>query len=135
MIKNAIWLGPLLAIAGCITYFWIFSQFPITRDFPWVNLPMAALGFLLSLIALLKWKKSGKFMQFILGAGTAVSAFFAGILFLYVFVISSNMPMPKVLGFQKDPKTLSLQATGDRTISLGDHPDKRILVSFFRGYW
>src|SRR5215467_7049552 len=33
-----LWLGFLLTLFAFLSYFFIFVVFPITRDFPWVNL-------------------------------------------------------------------------------------------------
>lgn len=134
--KKALWLGPLFAIVGCITYFTVFSQFPVTRDTPWINLPLVGLGLFLSLVALMAgWKKGNTIKRVFLAFGAAVSLFFAGFLILYVYVITSQMPMPKSLSFVSNPNDISLPASGGRTLSMGDYPDKRLLVSFFRGYW
>jgi hypothetical protein len=40
----SIWTGFLLVLAGLISYVPLFSLFPITRDFPWVNLLLLAVG-------------------------------------------------------------------------------------------
>ena len=120
MKRNAIRIGPLIAIFVCVSYFTIFSQYPITRDFPWINFPLVIVGLLLSLVALLGWQNSGSFKRLLLVCGSAISVFFAGLLFLYVFVISSQMPIPKIPGFSKDPTTLALKTTGNRSISMND---------------
>jgi hypothetical protein len=33
----SLWAGFLVALIAFVSYFLFFSQFPITRDFPWVN--------------------------------------------------------------------------------------------------
>jgi uncharacterized membrane protein YesL len=43
-----VWVGLLVVFAGAVTYFVFFAYFPALRDFPWVNLPLVALGFLIS---------------------------------------------------------------------------------------
>ena len=42
------WIGPLVVLAGTVSYFVYFFRFPVLRDFPWVNLPLVALGLLIS---------------------------------------------------------------------------------------
>jgi len=39
----SLWIGFLFALAGFLSYTF-FAQFPITRDFPWVNLLLFAAG-------------------------------------------------------------------------------------------
>src|SRR5215467_1396524 len=33
-----LWVGFVLTIAAFLTYFFVFVEFPVTRDFPWANL-------------------------------------------------------------------------------------------------
>lgn len=135
MKKLSIWLGPIIAIAACISYLLFFSQFPLTRDDPWLSLGLGAFGLFLSFIAIFAWRKSGWFNRFGIGFGFIVSVIFTGFLFVYVFVWSSQLPAaPKVANFA-NVKSLPLKATGGKTITLSDYPNKQIVVSFFRGYW
>ena len=39
-----LWVGFLLVLAGLFSYLPIFVRFPLTRDFPWVNLLLCAAG-------------------------------------------------------------------------------------------
>src|SRR2546421_12786261 len=39
-----LWSGFVLVLAGLFTYIPFFALFPVTRDFPWVNLLLLAIG-------------------------------------------------------------------------------------------
>ena len=43
--NHALWLGPLISVAGTVSYFQFFARFPALRDFPWINLPLVVIGF------------------------------------------------------------------------------------------
>src|SRR5438093_13043777 len=48
-----IWLGFIVAVGGLFSYEF-FAQFPITRDFPWANLLLFAIGAALLLVGLFR---------------------------------------------------------------------------------
>jgi peptidoglycan/LPS O-acetylase OafA/YrhL len=49
----SLWAGFLLVLAGFLTYAF-FSQFPSTRDFPWVNLLLFCVGGILLFLGLIR---------------------------------------------------------------------------------
>ena len=49
-----LWLGFLLVLAGLLSYIPFFALFPITRDFPWVNLLLLAAGLALLAVGLVR---------------------------------------------------------------------------------
>src|SRR5688500_99385 len=50
----SLWAGFLLVLAGLLSYVPFFALFPITRDFPWVNLLMFAAGGALLAVGLVR---------------------------------------------------------------------------------
>jgi len=48
-----IWIGFIIVLGGLFTYEF-FAQFPITRDFPWVNLLLFGIGVTLLLVGLFR---------------------------------------------------------------------------------
>src|SRR6185437_7957141 len=42
-----LWIGFVFSIAAFLTYFFVFVQFPVTRDFPWANLLIFAVALIL----------------------------------------------------------------------------------------
>src|SRR5213080_5113755 len=49
----SLWIGFLFALAGFLRYTF-FAQFPITRDFPWANLLLFAVGGILLVMGLFR---------------------------------------------------------------------------------
>lgn len=49
--NHALWIGPLITLAGAVSYFTVFSRFAPLRDFPWLNLPVVLAGLALSALA------------------------------------------------------------------------------------
>ena len=49
----SLWIGFLCVLAGFLTYTF-FAQFPITRDFPWANLLLFAVGGILLVLGLFR---------------------------------------------------------------------------------
>jgi hypothetical protein len=48
-----IWVGFILVLVGLFSYTF-FAQFPITRDLPWANLLLFAIGALLLIVGLFR---------------------------------------------------------------------------------
>ena len=135
MRKSAIWLGPIIAIGACISYLMFFSQYPITRDNPFLSLGLGALGLFLSFIGLFAWRKTRAFGRFSSLLGLMLSFVFTGSLFIYVFLLSSDIPAAPTVASFTNVKTMKMKAAGGQTISLANYPGKQVIVSFFRGYW
>lgn len=143
-----LWLGLLVAFIGGFSYIAVFVSFPITRDFPWVNL----LLFLVALIFLWQGVRRGfardrahptrsKIIT------TVVTTFSVAIIALFLFsyfVFARWLPLstgaPQV--GQKVPEFTLPDSTG-RQVSLNEiltapidgKAPKGALLIFYRGYW
>lgn len=143
-----LWLGLLLAFVGGFSYIAVFVWFPVTRDFPWVNL----LLFLIAAFFLWQGLRRGfardrahptrsKIVASIVGTlGVLIIALF---LFSY-FVVGRWLPESKgapQVG-QKVPE-FSLADANGKQVSLNEllstpvngQPPKGVLLIFYRGYW
>jgi hypothetical protein len=49
----SLWIGFLFTLAGFLSYTF-FAQFPVTRDFPWANLVLFAVGGILFVMGLFR---------------------------------------------------------------------------------
>jgi hypothetical protein len=147
----SIWAGFLIAITAFVSYFFLFAQFPITRDVPWVNFLL--FGLAAALLAVGLWRAfarasayRGKVSGPIL---TALSAVVLGGFCYMVFIESRNLPSasdaPKV--GQKAPE-FSLPDTDGKSTTLAallsspiaaksgpGHVPRGVLLVFYRGYW
>ncbi len=130
MRNHAAWIGPLVALTGLITYFTVAVRFPDLRDSATANLVLVVAGTVIATWGLLRrrnWKS---------WIGFGAAAFFAFLLFAYVFVLSSELPSADnavAVGSAAPPLELPDQ-TG-RMVSLGAFRGERVLVVFYRGFW
>jgi hypothetical protein len=141
-----IWTGFLLSLAAGLSYEFVFVRWPITRDFPWVNLILFAVAMVLLFLGLRRAFKPDKRIVskiFSSVAGALGVLFFAGFLF-GVFVFGRWLPAsagaPQV--GQKAPD-FTLTDSNNKPVTLAqlltepvnNKPPKAVLLIFYRGYW
>jgi hypothetical protein len=128
--NHAAWVGPLISIAGLLSYFSIMVRFPDLRDSAVVNLIMVVLGAATAVWGLMKRRNWKSWLGVV---GALVPAI---LLFGYVYGLSSQIPPPgpeASVGTQAPP--LELPDQNGRVVSLADYAGRRVLVVFYRGYW
>jgi hypothetical protein len=157
-----VWAGFVLMPAGLASYPLFFARFPVTRDFPWVNLGMMALGLVLLAVGIVRaWRRPeayrGKIFGSVLGVGGVAIAAFAcyGFLVLarqlpashgapevgqlapdFTLPDSKNEPV-NLLGTLRSP--FVLEGTEPFAIigvpPISTPPPAGVLLIFYRGYW
>ncbi len=151
-----IWAGFVLCLAALISYHTFFARYPITRDFPWVNLLLIAVALFLLITGILRAFRRpdayrGKIFGSILGV---LSAFLAGFFLYGILVLTKNIPAshgsPQV--GQLAPDFTLPDSTGNNvTLSnllqspfpTGVQPaagaasakTAAVVLVFYRGYW
>jgi hypothetical protein len=151
-------VGFLLSIAAFLSYFFFFVKFPVTRDFPWVNLLLFALAILLSFVGIRRAFASGSphpLRSKIVGSLlAALSVIIMGFFVFAIFVVGRWLPAahgaPQV--GQKAPD-FTLVDVNAKPVSLSDlltqagssatgnaagnaqTPNRGVLLIFYRGYW
>ena len=142
------WAGTALALAGFISYPILFSQFPTTRDIPWVNFLLFGVALTLFVVGLRRSSGNSRtwrvrLTRTILGV---VSLWALWSFCFMVFYKSRQLPpasaSPQV--GQKAPE-FELQDTNNQPITLAQllsapiprtqTPPKGVLLVFYRGYW
>lgn len=134
------WVGFLLVLAGLLSFVPVFAQFPITRDFPWVNLSLFAIGGVLLMIGLARayrqseayrGKVSGPILTILSVLGIA---FFCYGIFYHARQLPASAQAPHA--GQKAPD-FSLPDQNGKMVSLSDllSSGKGALLIFYRGYW
>ena len=142
-----LWAGFVLCVIAFVSYFFFFARFPVTRDFPWVNLLLFAFAAALLIAGLQRAfvrapSSRGRVSGAIVAAlGVAIFATFA----FSVFVESKRLPpsngSPRV--GQKAPE-FTLSDTNGKLVSLAElltapiapgRIPKGVLLIFYRGYW
>ena len=141
-----IWVAFLLALAGAITYSFVFVDYPVTRDFPWTALLFFALaiGFLFGGLHR-AFRPGSRTISKI--AASIVGLLAVAVMGLFLFAVlvaarwlpeSKNAPhvgqtapefaLPDING-----KQVSLSELRSNPIK-GNAP-KGVLLIFYRGYW
>ena len=142
----ALWAGFLLTLFSFLSYSLLFIEWPITRDFPWVNLILFAVALGLLVLGLRRaFKPDKRILSKIFStlAGALGILLIAGFLFLY-FVEGRRLPAsaaaPQV--GQKAPDfTLTDSNAQPTTLAqllsqpINNKPAKGVLLVFYRGYW
>jgi hypothetical protein len=143
-----IWTGFLLSLIAFLSYFLVFVWFPVTRDFPWVNLLLFALATALLLVGVRRAfapdRTRPKLAKI---AGVILTTFGLAIFGLFVFatlINSRRLPAsnsaPQIS--QKAPD-FTLSNTNGKPVSLSElltspingKVPKGVLLVFYRGYW
>jgi peroxiredoxin len=138
-------------LVAFVSHFFFFAQFPLTRDFPWVNFLLFGLSMVFLVMGLRQgFRRPPSYQGRIVGPIlAAVSVGVLGFFCFSVFVESKNLPSavnaPKV--GQKAPE-FSLSDIDGRRVSLSEllstpiptppgtrHVTKGVLLIFYRGYW
>ncbi len=139
--------GFLVVVGAFLSYFFFFAYFPVTRDVPWLNLILFALGFVLLGAGVRRAfaQPDRWFGKASAGLLSALSVLILGLFVLYTFSFSSQLPAsagaPKV--GEKAPD-FTLPDSNNQPVklselvaSLGAGPgkDRYVLLVFYRGYW
>jgi len=128
--NHAAWVGPLLSLAGLLSYFTVAVRFPDLRDVPVLNLTVVLAGLALSVWAVLPRRSLWSV------AGLAVSAVAAAALFGYVFVLSEQLPATaEVVPVGAPAPPFTLPDGEGRSVSLADFAGERVVLVFYRGFW
>ena len=144
----SLWLGFVFALAGFLSYTF-FAQFPITRDFPWANLLLFAVGGILLVLGLFRaFGKAqvyrGKIFGPILATlGLLMFGFFSYVFFYQLRQVPPSTGAPRA-GQQAPDFTLPDQ--DDKQVSLADllsapassvsaAKANAVLLIFYRGFW
>jgi hypothetical protein len=134
-----IWVGFVVVIAGVFSYEF-FARFPITRDLPWANLLLFAIGIALLISGLFRaFGRPQVYRGKIFGSIFAVIAVLVVALFSYeIFYALRQVPAsagaPHV--GQKAPDFLLLDQNG-KPVGLGDllSGSRGAVLIFYRGFW
>lgn len=135
----SLWIGFLFALAGFLSYTF-FAQFPSTRDFPWANLLLFAVGGILLVLGLFRaFGRPQVYRGKIFGPILATLAILMFALLSYVLFYELRQVPPSTgaprVG-QKAPEfTLSDQDGKDVALSDLVSKSKAVALIFYRGFW
>jgi hypothetical protein len=141
-----LWLGFLIVVFAFLSYIPIFAKYPITRDMPWANFLIFAVGLLLLFVGLRRAFSQPTLYRGKIAGPILTTVSLAALVFfcLTIFSLGKHLPLsaqaPKV--GQKAPDFALADTTG-KTVSLASllatpatsQPTKGVLLIFYRGYW
>ena len=133
-----IWLGFIVAVGGLFSYEY-FAQFPITRDFPWANLLLFAIGAALLLIGLFRaFGRPQLYRGKVFGSIFAAVALLLFTFFSYeIFYVLRQVPRSaQAPAVGERARDFSLSDQNDTHVALRDllSPNGVVLI-FYRGHW
>lgn len=143
-----LWVGFVLTLAAFMTYFSVFIWFPVTRDFPWANLPIFLLAIVLLVMGVRRGFAGGRphptrskiITSIIATLSVLVIAFFVFTVFIAARWLPPSKGAPQV-GQQAPDFTLTnttgkqVSLTELRTAPIDGKAPKGVLLVFYRGYW
>jgi hypothetical protein len=141
-----IWVGFLLSLVALFSYPFVFVNWPVTRDFPWVNLLLFGIAAVLLFVGVRRAFSADR-RRISKIAASVVATFSVLVLgfFLFTFFIASRW-LPASHGApqvgQKAPD-FTLVDTNNKQVSLksllsepiNGRAAKGVLMIFYRGYW
>jgi hypothetical protein len=141
-----IWIGFLLSVFAFLSYYFIFVNWPATRDFPWANLLLFAVAAAFLFIGIRRafTPQRRLISKIVAPAVAALSALILALFLFDSFVASHRLPSsqgaPQV--GQKAPE-FTLVDTNNKPVSFSDlrtapingRTPKGVLLIFYRGYW
>lgn len=141
-----LWAGFVVILFSFLSYPFLFIDYPLLRDFPWLNLLLFAVGFGLLILGLRRAFRPGRKAISKLSAvvvttlGVLVVAFFIFIAFIEARRLPLSAGAPQ-LG-QKAPD-FTVTDINNQPVALADlltqrindKPAKGVLLIFYRGYW
>jgi hypothetical protein len=141
-----IWAGFLLSLIASFSYPFLFINWAVTRDFPWVNFLLYALALVFLFLGIRRAFTPGKrtITKIASSIAAALGVLLLGLfIFSYFFVgkwlpASTNAPQigAKAPDFTlPDTNNKPVSLTELLTQPINNKPPKGVLLIFYRGYW
>ena len=141
-----LWAGFGLTLFSFLSYPFLFIDYSLLRDFPWLNLLLFAVALALLILGLRRAFRTGRKAISKVAAvvvttlGVLVMAFFVFIAFIEARRLPSSAGAPQI--GQKAPDFILTDANNKPvalaellTQPINNKPAKGVLLIFYRGYW
>ena len=141
-----LWAGFLLTFFAFLSYPFLFIEWPITRDFPWLNLLLFAVALVLLFLGLRRaFTPERRLISKIVAPILATVSVLILAFFIFIALIQSRwLPASQAAPAvgQKAPE-FTLNDTNGQPVTLAsllsqplnNKPPKGVLLIFYRGYW
>jgi hypothetical protein len=135
-----IWAGFAVTLVAAMSYNTVFVRFPVTRDFPWVNLLLFLAGGAMLAAGLKRAygqpeRYRGKVSGVVLGvlALLLFGAFYWG-MFIFARQLPASAGAPRI---GQPAPDFTLADAGGKPVSLTNlrENSRAVLLIFYRGYW
>ena len=141
-----IWIGFILTVFAFLSYPFIFVNWPITRDFPWVNLPLFLIAAVLLFIGIRRAFQPGRRLisKIVAPLVTTLSVLIMALFIFVVFIESRRLPASLAApAVGQKAADITLFDTSNKQVSLSNlltepinnKPARGVLLIFYRGYW
>jgi hypothetical protein len=133
-------LGWFVVAVGGLFSYEFFAQFPITRDFPWANLLLFAIGAALLMVGLFRaLGRSQLYRGKIFGSILTAIALFVFAFFSYeIFYVLRQVPLSAQAPHvgEKAPE-VTLLDQNEKSVALADllTGSRAVVLIFYRGFW
>ena len=134
--NHALWLAPMLALGGFLSYSAFFARWPIFRDDPWLNLLILVASIGLSVVGVRRaWPRGG--WQRLAGiGGVLLSSALTVLLLVYCYSLSYGLPSAELAVEEGEPIPAIVLASHDGSqVDLGALAREGLVLVFYRGFW
>ena len=141
-----LWAGFLLTFLAAFSYEFVFVEWPVTRDVPWVNFLLFAVALVLLFMGVRRaFRPERRLVSKIVAPILATISILIIALFMFITLIQSRwLPASQTAPAvgQKAPE-FTLTDTNNQPVTLAsllsqpinNKPPKGVLLIFYRGYW
>ena len=135
--NHALWLAPLIAIAGLLGYFTVATRWPALSDFPWLNLLILAGAVVLAGRGLAEaWRRGGALGRTAGVLSLGFSSLCAALLTYYCFFMSYGLPDAEAaLPAGEVLPALTLVDHRSQPVELTGLTRGDAVLVFYRGHW
>jgi hypothetical protein len=141
-----LWAGFVLTLFSFLSYPFLFIDYALLRDFPWLNLILFSLALVLLILGVRRAFQPGRksiskvSAVIVTTLGVLIMAFFIFIAFIEARRLPASTGAPQV--GQKAPD-FSVTDINNKPVTLAElltrplnnKPPKGVLLIFYRGYW
>ena len=141
-----LWVGFLLTFFAFLSYPFLFIEWPITRDFPWVNFLLFAFALVLLFIGVRRaFKPDRRLVSKIVAPILATVSVLVIAFFVFIALIQSRwLPASQAApAVGQKFQEFTLTDTNNQPVTLAsllsqpinNKPPRGVLLIFYRGYW
>jgi hypothetical protein len=141
-----IWLGLAISILAFLSYPLLFVNWESTRDFPWANLVLFAVGAVFIAIGIRRAFAPGRrVISKVISAIVAALSALVLVMFIFMAFVAARWLPPSTNAPQVGQKApeFTLNDTNNKPTSLTEllsqpingKPARGVLLIFYRGYW